>query len=254
MKRLNFIVVIMLLVVAFASQNASASNWNFSNATSTENLATKVTDPDLLLDCFENAVKVSDMNLAAKLAGELYGMNLSVEQRQRFLNIEDKISRKDYQVYRENLRGYESKSAIASEDDFVGDIFDVLAGVLNGLGKDEGWQSLEYHDDFGDGLVDIFLDFFADTLPGNSATVIGKSVQADDLNSVFDECEKFINGAVDAISKAMAGDEEAIKEYDKDVKEASKIAEELDKSKADFDPEQFKRFVRIVEKLIIGLL
>ena len=77
-------------------------------------------DVDLYLDCFENAVKSKDMELAAKIANILYGMYMTDAQEKRFTKIENKISKKDYRIYRDNLRFFASKPAPAQDgyDDF----------------------------------------------------------------------------------------------------------------------------------------
>lgn len=224
-------------------------------------------NPDLFLDCFESAVKSGDVELAARIASELYRMNLNEAQRSRFVSIEDRISRKDYQAYREYLRNAEVKSSTFYDDEivtydgesdfggesFVGDFFDVLSGMygmIDSLGND-GWYRYEQHDTLDGGFFDMFFDVFAG---GSEEELENKNVPSDsDLDAALDEYEKYVNMAVESLRRMFEGGDGSWEDFEKYSDKASEIANDLENSSSEMTKAQFKRYMRIIERMITGL-
>ena len=225
-------------------------------------------NPDLFLDCFASAVKSGDMELAAKIAGELYRMDLSDAQKKRFADLEDKISRKDYQTYRDYLRNIDAKSSTVYDEEsvtnddgydvdansFVGDIYDAISemyGMIDSLGND-GRFSYERHDTLDGGFFDMFFDVY--TGGANDDSIENKNAAENvDINSALDEYEKYVNKAVESLRRMFEGGESAWSDFEKYSNMASDVAENLEKSTSEMTKAQFKRFMRIFEKMITGL-
>lgn len=269
MKNLNLFFVALALMCTFASANNLYANDNvvfYGN----EVVASDGVDPDLFLDCFESAVKSGDMELAAKIASELYRMNLSDAQKGRFSSIEDRISRKDYQAYRENLKNADAKSSTVYDDEivtygedeglgnvgsFMGDIFDVFSGVgemIDSIGR-SGRYTYEHHDSIDGGFFDLFFDVFSND--GNVEDSIEEKNAPDKkgIDAALDEYERFVNRAVESLRRVINGERNAIEEYKRESEKASEIAEDLEKSTADMTKAQFKRFIKLIERMFIEL-
>ena len=234
-------------------------------------------DVDLYLDCFENAVKDKDMELAAKIASVLYGMEMNNAQMKRFSAIEDKISKKDYRVYRDNLKDLSSKpkvindnSRYAENDDvyvedynyeersFVDDMVDSFSAFFNELGATDSanWH-YERHDTIdGGGIVDVFVDAFNRFLfdDGNSE-ISDKSVSADEteIDALLDEYEKYVNLSVGALREVMSGNKDAMDDFDKYSHEASALSDKIAKTGNGMNSRQFKRYMHILGDMFSGM-
>lgn len=235
-------------------------------------------DVDLYLDCFENAVKSKDMELAAKIANILYGMYMTDAQEKRFTKIENKISKKDYRIYRDNLRFFASKPAPAQDgyDDFyvepyaddntyddgqsfVDDIANAFSSFFNDLGIDNpdssSWH-YERHDTIdGGGMLDVFVDAFNNFMfSDDGSEVQGKSdVDASEIDSMLDEYEKYVNLAVGALRNVMRGDEAAMNDFDEYSRKASAISDNINKNGNKMSSAQFKRYMHIWGGMVTGM-
>ena len=234
-------------------------------------------DVDLYLDCFENAVKAKDMELAAKIANVLYGMEMNSVQQKRFSAIEDKISKKDYRVYRDNLRAMSSMSKSMSDNYRYAENDDVY---VQDYGSDDGWSLVddivdsfseffdeigatdssnwhyERHDTIdGGGIVDVFVDAFNRFLFDDSAEVNDKSVSADEaeIDALLDEYEKYVNLSVSALKEVMSGNKEALDDFDKFSHEASALSDRIGKTGNGMNSRQFKRYMHILGNMFNGM-
>lgn len=234
-------------------------------------------DVDLYLDCFENAVKAKDMELAAKIANVLYGMEMNGAQLKRFSAIEDKISKKDYRIYRDKLKDLSSKpkvindnSRYAENDDvyvqdynydersFVDDIVDSFSAFFNELGATDSanWH-YERHDTIdGGGMVDVFVDAFNRFLfDDDNAEISDKSVSADEaeIDALLDEYEKYVNLSVGALREVMSGNKDAMDDFDKYSHEASALSDKIAKTGNGMNSRQFKRYMHILGDMFSGM-
>ncbi len=236
-------------------------------------------DVDLYLDCFENAVKAKDMELAAKIANVLYGMEMNGAQLKRFSAIEDKISKKDYRVYRDNLRAmsYNAKTStdnyryaenddvyvqdygIDEESSFVDDIVDSFSAFFDELGADADSSSWHYerHDTIdGGGMVDVFVDAFNRFLfDDGNAEISDKSVSAEEaeIDALLDEYEKYVNLSVGALREVMSGNKDAMDDFDKYSHEASALSDKIAKTGNGMNSRQFKRYMHILGDMFSGM-
>ncbi|MBQ1652195.1 MAG: hypothetical protein II060_00255, partial [Bacteroidales bacterium] len=97
MKKLVYMLSIATVAIVMLSANNLNAGTADSNLFSTNEdfiVSPDGGDTDLYLDCFENAVKAKDMELAAKIANVLYGLDMNEVQQKRFSKIEDMISKK----------------------------------------------------------------------------------------------------------------------------------------------------------------
>lgn len=235
-------------------------------------------DVDLYLDCFENAVKAKDMELAAKIANVLYGMDMNSAQMKRFSAIEDRISKKDYRVYRDNLKDLSSKpkvindnSRYAENDDvyvedynyeersFVDDMVDSFSAFFDELGANADSSSWHYerHDTIdGGGIVDVFVDAFNRFLfDDGNAEISDKSVSADEaeIDALLDEYEKYVNLSVGALREVMSGNKDAMDDFDKYSHEASALSDKIAKTGNGMNSRQFKRYMHILGDMFSGM-
>ena len=235
-------------------------------------------DVDLYLDCFENAVKAKDMELAAKIANVLYGMEMNGAQLKRFSAIEDKISKKDYRVYRDKLKDLSSKpkvindnSRYAENDDvyvedynyeersFVDDMVDSFSAFFDELGANADSSSWHYerHDTIdGGGVVDVFVDAFNRFLfDDGNAEISDKSVSADEteIDALLDEYEKYVNLSVGALREVMSGNKDAMDDFDKYSHEASALSDKIAKTGNGMNSRQFKRYMHILGDMFSGM-
>ena len=126
MKRLCMFCVVMLMTAVSMANVFASPVYSMRTETVT---AVDGEDGDLYLDCFENAVKDKDMELAAKIANVLYGMEMNSTQMKRFSAIEDKISKKDYRVYRDKLKDLSSKPKVINDNSRYAENDDVYVEV-----------------------------------------------------------------------------------------------------------------------------
>lgn len=277
MKKMLLCAVVIVTVVSAMGANAEcfALQRNLMNVV----VANDDGDVDLYLDCFENAVKAKDMELAAKIANVLYGMEMNGEQLKRFSAIENKISKKDYRVYRENLRYFASKSTPAQDgyydfyvepypdentydDDqsFANDIIDAFSSFFNDLGVTDADSSYSWHYERhdtidGGGMYDVFVDAFSSFLYGDdNASLNSKSaVDESEMDALLDGYENYVNLAVEALRNVMRGDEAAMKDFEKYSQEASALSEKLTKGSGGMTSKQFKRYMHICGDMVNGL-
>lgn len=235
-------------------------------------------DVDLYLDCFENAVKDKDMELAAKIANVLYGMEMNGAQLKRFSAIEDRISKKDYRIYRDKLKDLSSKpkvindnSRYAENDDvyvedynyeersFVDDMVDSFSAFFDELGANADSSSWHYerHDTIdGGGMVDVFVDAFNRFLfDDGNAEISDKSVSADEteIDALLDEYEKYVNLSVGALREVMSGNKDAMDDFDKYSHEASALSDKIAKTGNGMNSRQFKRYMHILGNMFSGM-
>ncbi len=233
---------------------------------------------DLYLDCFENAVKAKDMELAAKIANVLFGMELNSSQQKRFSAIENKISKKDYRIYRDKLKDLSSKpkvindnSRYAENDDvyvedynyeersFVDDMVDSFSAFFDELGAEADSSSWHYerHDTIdGGGIVDVFVDAFNRFLfDDGNAEISDKSVSADEaeIDALLDEYEKYVNLSVGALREVMSGNKDAMDDFDKYSHEASALSDKIAKTGNGMNSRQFKRYMHILGDMFSGM-
>ena len=269
-----FCVVMLMTAVSMANVFASPV---YSMRTETVT-AVDGEDVDLSLDCFENAVKDKDMELAAKIANVLYGMEMNSTQMKRFSAIEDKISKKDYRVYRDNLKDLSSKpkvindnSRYAENDDvyvedynyeersFVDDMVDSFSAFFDELGANADSSSWHYerHDTIdGGGIVDVFVDAFNRFLfDDGNAEISDKSVSADEaeIDALLDEYEKYVNLSVGALREVMSGNKDAMDDFDKYSHEASALSDKIAKTGNGMNSRQFKRYMHILGDMFSGM-
>lgn len=269
-----FCVVMLMTAVSMANVFASPV---YSMRTETVT-AVDGEDVDLYLDCFENAVKDKDMELAAKIANVLYGMEMNSTQMKRFSAIEDKISKKDYRVYRDNLKDLSSKpkvindnSRYAENDDvyvedynyeersFVDDMVDSFSAFFDELGANADSSSWHYerHDTIdGGGIVDVFVDAFNRFLfDDGNAEISDKSVSADEaeIDALLDEYEKYVNLSVGALREVMSGNKDAMDDFDKYSHEASALSDKIAKTGNGMNSRQFKRYMHILGDMFSGM-
>lgn len=279
MKKLNLCIVAMLMaVVSMAGTNVIVSQLSPIS----ENVVATADgeDVDLYLDCFENAVKAKDMELAAKIANVLYGMDMNDAQQKRFSSIENKISKKDYRVYRDNLRYFASKSSTRQDgyydfnvepyedlndydyDDgssFVDDIVDSFSAFFDALEEADSTYNWHYerHDTIDDGgIVDVFVDAFNKFLfDDGNAEISDKSMSADEaeIDDLLDEYEKYVNLSVDALREVMRGNKEALDDFDKFSHEASALSDRIGKTGNGMNSRQFKRYMHILGNMVNGM-
>ena len=277
MKKMLLCAVVIVTVVSAMGANAEcfAPQRNLMNVV----VANGDGDVDLYLDCFENAVKAKDMELAAKIANVLYGMEMNGEQLKRFSAIENKISKKDYRVYRENLRYFASKSTPAQDgyydfyvepypdentydgdQSFADDIIDAFSSFFNDLGVTDADSSYSWHYERhdtidGGGMYDVFVDAFSNFLYGDdNASLNSKSaVDESEMDALLDGYENYVNLAVEALRNVMRGDEAAMKDFEKYSQEASALSEKLTKGSGGMTSKQFKRYMHIWGDMVNGL-
>lgn len=270
--------MMLIAVVSMAGTNVFSSQM-FSMRTDVV-AVTEGDDVDLYLDCFENAVKAKDMELSAKIANVLYGMDMNSAQQKRFSAIEDKISKKDYRVYRDNLRYFASKSSAVQDgyydfhvepyedlndygyDDgssFVDDIVDSFSAFFDELGAATDSSSWHYerHDTIdGGGMVDVFVDAFNRFLfDDGGAEVNDKSVSVDEaeIDALLDEYEKYVNLSVGALRDVMSGNRDAYDDFEKFSQEASNLSDRIGKTGNGMNSRQFKRYMHILGNMVNGL-
>lgn len=275
MKKLCIFCVVML--VAAVSMANDCVSPRFSMRTEMVSVVDGE-DVDLYLDCFENAVKAKDMELAAKIANVLYGMDMNSAQMKRFSAIEDRISKKDYRVYRDNLKDLSSKpkvindnSRYAENDDvyvedynyeersFVDDMVDSFSAFFDELGAEADSSSWHYerHDTIdGGGIVDVFVDAFNRFLfDDGNAEISDKSVSADEteIDALLDEYEKYVNLSVGALREVMSGNKDAMDDFDKYSHEASALSDKIAKTGNGMNSRQFKRYMHILGDMFSGM-
>ena len=265
----------LLSVVSMAGSNVLASQE--SSVRTDVVVVSDGGDVDLYLDCFENAVKAKDMELAAKIANVLFGMELNSSQQRRFSAIEDKISKKDYRVYRDNLRAmsYNAKTStdnyryaeddvyvqdygIDEESSLLDDIVDSFSAFFNELGASDSanWH-YERHDTIdGGGIVDVFVDAFNRFLfDDESAEIRDKSVSADEaeIDALLDDYEKYVNLSVNALREVMLGNSDALNDFEKFSQEASNLSDKIDRTGSGMNSRQFKRYMHILGSMVTGM-
>lgn len=275
MKRLCMFCVVMLMTAVSMANVFASPVYSMRTETVT---AVDGEDVDLYLDCFENAVKDKDMELAAKIANVLYGMEMNSTQMKRFSAIEDKISKKDYRVYRDNLKDLSSKpkvindnSRYAENDDvyvedynyeersFVDDMVDSFSAFFDELGANADSSSWHYerHDTIdGGGIVDVFVDAFNRFLfDDGNAEISDKSVSADEaeIDALLDEYEKYVNLSVGALREVMSGNKDAMDDFDKYSHEASALSDKIAKTGNGMNSRQFKRYMHILGDMFSGM-
>jgi|GEM_PF-6667624 hypothetical protein len=277
MKKLVLFAVMTVAVMSAMGANAEffASQKNLMDVVAVNNDG----DVDLYLDCFENAVKSKDMELAAKIANILYGMDMNAAQQKRFSAIENKISKKDYRVYRDNLRYFASKSSPAQDDyydfyvepyaddntydddqSFADEIVDAFSSFFNDLGVTDAdsassWH-YERHDTIaGGGMYDVFVDAFSNFLYGDDNANMNTKSAADEseMDELLDQYENYVNLAVEALRNVMRGDEAAMNDFEKYSQEASAISDKLTKGGGNMTSKQFKRYMHIWGDMVNGL-
>ncbi|MBO7653000.1 MAG: hypothetical protein J6S84_09875 [Bacteroidales bacterium] len=278
--------VYMFSIVTAAIVMLSANNWNASAVNShlfsTNNefiFSSDGADADLYLDCFENAVKAKDMELAAKIANVLYGMDMNEAQQKRFSKIEDMISKKDYRVYRDNLKYFASKSstvqddynAVMSYDDarynygtndedasFVDEMIDAFASFFNDLGAaDSSSYHYERHDSLDNGgFVDVFVDSFGKYwFEDDSDTEMQqkRSNSRAEIDALLDDYENYVGLSVDALRRVISGDESALKDFEKFSEKASSASERISRQSNEMTSAQFKRYLHILGNMVTGM-
>lgn len=270
-----FSVVVLVAACAMAGTNVYA----LQESSKLSNVAVIADgdDVDLYLDCFENAVKAKDMELAAKIANVLFGMEMNGAQQKRFSAIEDKISKKDYRLYRDNLRimSYNAKTTndnyrYAENDDvyvqnygnddgssFVDDIVDSFSAFFNELGATDSanWH-YERHDTIdGGGIVDVFVDAFNRFLFDEGAEVDEKSKSAEEseIDALLDEYERYLNLSVEALRDVMSGKSDAMDDFEKYSSEASSLSDRIGRTGNGMNSRQFKRYMHILGSMFTGL-
>ena len=273
MKKLNlFAVVMTMMVVSAYGANVEKSVLQAVPMGVEYVAANNDGDVDLYLDCFENAVKAKDMELAAKIANVLYGMNLNAAQQKRFSSVENMISKKDYRVYREHLNILASKSRMVQdyadynddtysaydEDDeaFVDDVIDSFSKFFNDLGASDstGWH-YERHDTIdGGGFVDVFVDAFGKYLFDDEPDMQSKSaVDKSEIDNLLDDYEKYVGMSVDALRNVMSGDEAALKDFEKYSHKASDLSDKISRLSNGMTSKQFKRYMHIWSNVVTGI-
>ena len=275
MKRLCIFCVVMLMTAVSMANVFASPVYSMRTEAVT---AIDGEDVDLYLDCFENAVKDKDMELAAKIANVLYGMEMNNAQMKRFSAIEDRISKKDYRVYRDNLKYLSSKPKFindnyryAENDDvyvqdynydersFVDDIVDSFSAFFDELGAEADSSSWHYerHDTIdGGGIVDIFVDAFNRFLfDDDNAEISDKSVSAEEaeIDALLDEYEKYVNLSVGALREVMSGNKDAMDDFDKYSHEASALSDKIAKTGNGMNSRQFKRYMHILGDMFSGM-
>ena len=260
-----FAVFAVLLVAGNMKAETLVSCLDFSNETLS--IGDDGHDVDMYLDCFENAVKLKDMELAAKIANVLYGMNMNESQAKRFTKIENKISKKNYRVYRDNLRFFASKSSTFQDDvdvyeyeddgsSFVDDIVGSFSGFFNDLGAvDTSQWHYERHDTLdGGGFVDVFVDTFGKFL-FDDAENSAKGIAADgtDIDALLDEFEKYVNMSADALRSVISGAEESLKDFEKYSRKASSVSDQISRKSNAMSSTQFKRYLHILGNMVTGM-
>ena len=278
--------VYMFSIVTAATVMLSANNWNAgavnSHLFSTNNefiVSTDGADADLYLDCFENAVKAKDMELAAKIANVLYGMDMNEAQQKRFSKIEDMISKKDYRVYRDNLKYFASKSSTVQDDynatmpyddarynygtndedaSFVDEMIDAFASFFNDLGAtDSSSYHYERHDSLDNGgFVDVFVDSFGKYwFEDDSDTEMQqkRSNSRAEIDALLDDYENYVGLSVDALRRVISGDESALKDFEKFSEKASSASERISRQSNEMTSAQFKRYLHILGNMVTGM-
>lgn len=273
MKRLKFVFlsVAALTVLSLVANDSSANAFFSCGVVDNQELLLVGDggDADLYLDCFENAVKSKDMELAAKVANVLYDMNLTDFQQKRFAKIEDLISKKDYRAYRDYLKFYASKSSTVQDDyyvdgesnydedfSFVDEMIDTFSSFFNDLGVvDSSSWHYERHDTLdGGGFVDVFVDSFGKYLLDDSPEQEMESKRSGDadIDALLDDYEKYVGLSVDSMRRFLSGEESAMKDFDEFSSKASSISEKINRRVNSMSPSQFKRFLHIWEDVVTG--
>lgn len=275
MKKLILFAVI--ITVAVSTALGSNDNLTALQAVSTNGaivIANDDGDVDLYLDCFQNAVKDKDMELAAKIANVLYSMNMSASQQKRFSAIEDKISKKDYRTYRDNLNKFSSKSTREqnyynifgldngdstfdenNDDTYVDDIIDAFYDLFKDFGEtdSDNWH-YERHDTIdGGGMLDVFVDAFSNFLFDDSDSQEKSAADNSEIDSLLDDYENYIGLSVEALRKVMSGAENALKDFEEYSKKASEISDKLSRADSKMTSEQFKRYMHILGSMVSGI-
>ena len=284
-KLVNMLLAMALTIVAMLS----ASNLNAEKAGDRCGSASAILmcygdggDADLYLDCFENAVKSKDMELAAKIANILYSINMTDVQQKRFAKIEDTISKKDYRVYRDNLKYFASKPQTiqdgyydfyvepngeqgivdygTDDESFEDDMIDAFSSFFNDLGITNADSSYSWHYERhdtidGGGMYDVFVDAFSNFLYGGEGSEVQSksAVDESEMDALLDDYENYVNLAVGALRNVMRGDEAAMNDFEKYSKEASALSEKLTKNGSGMTSKQFKRYMHIWGDMVNGL-
>ena len=281
MKKLVYMFAVMTAMLLSANYlNAKAIDSHcFSSIVNTDVWGDGA-DADLYLDCFENAVKAKDMELAAKIANVLYGMDMNEAQQKRFSKIEDMISKKDYRIYRDNLRYFSSKSSTtvddgyydfyvepydnegdygnAEESAFVDEMIDAFSSFFNDLGAtDSSSYHYERHDTLGDGgFVDMFVDTFSkywfDDSSDNEIQQKRSNSRAE-IDALLDDYENYVGLSIDALRRLISGDESALKDFEEFCQKASSASDEISKQSNAMTSAQFKRYLHILENMVTGM-
>ena len=239
-------------------------------------------DADLYLDCFENAVKAKDMELAAKIANVLYGLDMNEVQQKRFSKIEDMISKKDYRIYRDNLRYFSSKSSTVQDDGyydfyvepyneqgstdfgtdddsaFVDEMIDAFASFFNDLGTaDSSSYHYERHDSLDNGgFVDVFVDTFGKYWfdDGSDGEMQQKrSNSRAEIDALLDDYENYVGLSVDALRRVISGEESALKDFEEFSEKASSASEKISRLSNEMTSAQFKRYLHILGNMVTGM-
>ena len=275
-KLILFAVIITVAVISAVGSNDNLTSLQTVSANGSIVTANDDGDVDLYLDCFQNAVKDKDMELAAKIANVLYTMNMNASQQKRFSAIEGKISKKDYRTYRDNLNKLSSKSARNQDtysifgldngdytlddnddDTYVDGIIDAFYDFFNDLGEtdSDNWH-YERHDTIdGGGMLDVFVDAFSNFLFDDSDSDMQEKSAADNskIDSLLDEYENYIGLSVEALRKVMSGVEDALKDFEEYSKKASEVSDKLSKVDSKMTSEQFKRYMHILGSMVSGM-
>lgn len=275
MKKVVLFVAMMTIMLGLAfGENENVAGVEYVSAGAAFSVDSNDGDVDLYLDCFENAVKGKDMELAAKIANVLYGMDMSNGQRNRFLSIENMISKKDYRVYRAYLNDFTSKSMTVdygaddgiapyyenSEDGaFFDEIIDSFYSFFDDLGAmDSTVLHYERHDTIdGGGVVDVFVDTFGKYLFDDNGDTEMRSKRSDadarELDALLDDYENYVGLSVDALKRIMSGDEAALKDFEEYSHKASSVSEKLGRLSNAMTSKQFKRYLHILGNMVTGM-
>ena len=235
-------------------------------------------DVDLYLECFENAVKVKDMELAAKIANVLYGMEMNIEQQKRFTKIEDMISKKDYRVYRDYLNRFSAKSMTVYDDynsempyddahynsgiddgysvvDEIDEMIDAFTSFFSDLGvTDSSSYHYERHDTLDNGgFVDVLVDSFGKYWLDDGSQSKRSDVDDAEIDNLLDEYEKYVGKSVEALRNVLSGDESALKDFEKFSEKASSISDKISKRSNSMSTAQLKRYLHILGNTVTGI-
>lgn len=278
--------VYMFSIVTAATVMLSANNWNAgainSHLFSTNNefiFSSDGADADLYLDCFENAVKAKDMELAAKIANVLYGMDMNEAQQKRFSKIEDMISKNDYRVYRNNLKYFASKSSTVQDDynttmpyddahysfetndddtSFAKGIIDAFSSFFKDLGgADSSSYHYERHDSLENGgFIDVFVDSFGKSWFEDDSDTKMQQKRLNsraEIDALLDDYENYVGLSVDALRRFMSGDKQALKDFKEFSEKASSASKRISRLNNEMTSAQFKRYLHIMGNMVTGM-